>query len=135
MRQGLHSHMLLAQLAAGLAAGLPAPGTSDAKRLLPLLAKPVVDARTPEVQAEQRQVREAMKLSRRQQRKQKQERQRTESAIHRAIVDALDTGTGVTTTAYTGSEFVTRRLDLSLIHEPRRRAKLSAIATSKETTP
>jgi hypothetical protein len=73
--------VMAAQLAGGLAVGLPAPGTSDARRLAPLLPKPELDARAPEIQHEQAQVRDAVKQSRRQQRRQQQEKRRADKAL------------------------------------------------------
>jgi hypothetical protein len=66
--------------------GLPAPGTSRRPRLAPLLAKPQVDARAPEVRQEQAQVRDAVKQSRRQQRRKQQEEAPRGQGAARAVM-------------------------------------------------
>lgn len=121
------SQLIAAQVSMGRAAGLPAPGTSDARRLAPLLAKPQVDARAPEVRQEHAQVRDVVKQSRRQQRKQAQETRRADKALRQRLVSEGATNVANVSTDYDPSGMPRHGLDLSLIHEPRRRAKLTAI--------
>jgi hypothetical protein len=119
--------ILAMQLALGRAAGLPAPGTSDAKRLAPLLAKPQVDASAPEVRQEQQQVRDVVRQSRRQQRRKQQEARRADKALRVQLPSGVAFDAGAPPPDM-------RRLDLSLVHPAVRRAKLTAIAKVQSNT-
>lgn len=69
------------QLASGKALGLPAPGTTDALRLMPLLPKATLDPFAPDHQQERAQVRKAVKQSRKQRRAEAQGKKRGMKAL------------------------------------------------------
>ena len=141
--------ILAGQLMAAAQAGLPFPGTTAAQAVLPALRRPVLlDARAPEIQTEQRAFAANRKQRRAQQREEERAKKRADKALRElarpVVVPAgfvpIEEATREDITKlvtgevgrYDGPIVRTRpRLDLSLIHEPRRRAKLTAIGMPK----